>query len=143
MIKSIYPRIKQFYIFFFVSFNPNWNNEINNILSTFEKEIFYKMDEYDKIHSYKVFLQVKESDILSNSHIYLKLALLHDCGKKNLSFLKRVIAVFKKKSCSFSHEYLGYLKLKEHNLSLATLIKEHHSITHDIFMREFQQLDSN
>lgn len=142
MIKYISTRLKQMFLYFFGTYNKEWNLEINKCLKPKELLIFYAMDRYDKIHSYDIFKKVKASNILGEDELYIKLALLHDCGKNNLPFISRMFNIIRGRISATHHCEEGFTKLKEINLELATLIKIHHDKTEDEKMIEFQLLDS-
>lgn len=115
---------------------------VGGILSEEELEIFNSMEDYDKIHSVRLLLMVQQDLFLSQDPLYLKLALLHDCGKGNASLGKRVKKVLVGDAELEDHPYRGYLKLKDINPKLAELCKKHHDITaYSIKMSTFQKLD--
>ena len=130
----IISRIKQVYLYIFCKFNDEVNNEIKNILSEDEFLIFNKMSDYDKLHSYKLFQKVKENIFLKDKKIFLKLALLHDSGKGNIGLIRRIKKVLR-------HPDLAFEKLKNINLELANLCREHHNKNVNDDMKIFQQLD--
>lgn len=86
----IIARIKQGLTYIFIRYNQKNNLIVREILTDEEFKIFNEMSEYDKIHSFNLFKLVKENATLKDNINYLKLALLHDCGKENLSLLLRV-----------------------------------------------------
>lgn len=141
MYQKVKSRIKQGLIYIFGKYDTKWNFEIKNILSSDEFFIYFQMDKYDKIHSYKILKKIEINPILSNEKIYFKLALLHDCGKEKIGLLKRIKKVLIGDKILEMHELKGYIKLKEINLELANLVRTHHSQTNDLKMTEFQKLD--
>lgn len=141
MIKG---RLNQGIIYFFGRYDEAWNSEIEKYLKGRELRIFQSMGRYDRIHSYRLLKFVKEDDILKNSgnHIlYMRLALLHDCGKESLPLWRRVKKVLWKDSKASAHTEKGYEKIKELDFSLAQKIREHHDKEADSLMKRFQQLD--
>ena len=138
----IVPRIKQIIDYIFLKYDLKWDKEVKNILSEKEFLIFDKMDEYDKIHGYKKFQGVKNSKILKDEIIYLKLSLIHDCGKHNIGLLQRLKKVLIGDIILEQHPELGYQKMKELNDELAILIKTHHDSSVSDKMKEFQRIDN-
>ena len=70
--------------------NKAYMNEALKKLTEKEKKIFLEMSDYDKFHSLEVYKKIKKTE-LKNNEKYLKLALLHDCGKENVSIITRVL----------------------------------------------------
>lgn len=124
--------------FYFLRINKNNEQEVKAILSKEEYDIFDKMQGYDKYHSFKVYEDIKGQNM---PNIYLKLALLHDCGKGNSGFLLRVLHKLGFKTSLRNHSLNGYIKLKDINPELANLILKHHDITEDEYMKKFQGVD--
>lgn len=141
MTENIATRMKQGFTYLFGTYNKKWNSEIHKHLKTKELLIFNNMDNYDKIHSYQLFQNVKNNEILGNEELFLKLALLHDCGKNNLSLFSRIFNALRGRKAAETHCEAGFEKLKDINLDLANLVKNHHSETDDEKMLEFQKLD--
>lgn len=142
MNSPIIARIKQGFTYLFGKYDHSWDFNIVAVLSHEEFELFCSMGRYDKIHSYQIFKKVKNSKILGKNPLYYKLALLHDCGKEEISLLRRVKKVLIGDKKVENHAILGFEKLKNINIELASLIRQHHDKTDDIFMSEFQILDS-
>jgi len=124
--------------FYFLRINKNNEQEVKAILSKEEYDIFDKMQGYDKYHSFKVYEDIKDQNM---PNIYLKLALLHDCGKGNSGFLLRVLHKLGFKTSLRNHSLNGYIKLKDINPKLANLILKHHNSTEDEYMKKFQGVD--
>ena len=137
----ITARIKQGLVFLLYKYHKENDIYIKEILSCDEFNIFDKMSEYDKIHSFNLYKLVKEDEILKNDKNYLKLALLHDCGKENYSLFKRIKKVIIGDKQIEKHPEKSFEKLKEINLEVAELALNHHTKTEDIKMKEFQILD--
>ena len=142
MNSAIIARINQGFTYLLGKYDNRWDLDVAAVLSREEFDIFCSMGRYDKIHSYQILKKVRKSKILSKKIIYYKLALLHDCGKESLSLLRRVKKVLIGDKKVENHAILGFEKLKNINIELASLIGQHHDKTDDIFMSEFQILDS-
>lgn len=141
MIKG---RLNQGIIYLFGKYDESWNLEIKKYLKGRELEIFHNMGRYDKIHSYRLMKFVEKDDILKkceNHNLYMRLALLHDCGKENLSLWRRIKKVLWDDKKATAHTEKGYEKIKELDKLLAPMIREHHSKETDSLMKRFQQLD--
>lgn len=134
-------RMRQVYLYIFSNFNQEWNNEIKKILSEKEFEIFSKMSTYDKVHSYSLYQKVKVNKILSSQKNYLKLALLHDCGKGSIGLFRRIKKVLIGDKILEKHPDIAFEKLKEINFKLAKLCLYHHNKNVNKKMRIFQELD--
>ena len=134
-------RVKQVINYIFNKPTLEEIKKTKDILSPLEYEIFLKMDEYDKIHCLGVYSGVLRDDILKKDEIYLKLALLHDCGKEDISLFRRIKKVIFKDELLEHHPILGYEKLKDINLEVAKLIRKHHDKSVDEKMKRFQKID--
>ena len=134
-------RIKQVCLYLFSNFNDEWNKEIREILSLEEFEIFSKMGEYDKIHSYKLLKKVEKNEVLSKEKIYLKLALLHDSGKGEVGLFRRIKKVLIGDKKLEKHSEVAFEKIKNINFELANLCLKHHNKVVDEKMKIFQKLD--
>lgn len=137
----IVSRIKQVYQYIFSNFNQDWNNEIKKILSEEEFLVFSKIGNYDKVHSYNLYQKVKTNKILFSQKIYLKLALLHDCGKGKVGLLRRIKQVLIGDKILEKHPEIAFEKLKNINFELAELWLQHHKKDVDEKMKIFQELD--
>ena len=124
--------------FYFLKISKSDELEVKKLLSKDEYNIFYNMLGYDKYHSFKVDEDIKVQNM---PNIYLKLALLHDCGKGNCGFLLRVLHKLGFKTSLRNHSLNGYIKLKDINPQLANLILKHHNSTEDEYMKKFQGVD--
>lgn len=139
----IISRLQQMYIYFCKKYNPQNNSIVKEILTLEEFYFFNKMDNYDKIHSFNLFLQVQKNPLLKDDINYLKLTLLHDSAKEHASFWERTKQVIFKKSQISNHSEKAYENLKDINLTLAKLCKLHHDKSNDEKMIEFQKLDDH
>lgn len=137
----ITARIKQGMDFLFGKYLKENDKTVKKLLTLDEFKIFDKMSEYDKIHSFNLYLAVRENEILKEDSIYQKLALLHDCGKENYSLAKRIKKVIIGDKQIEKHPLTAYDKLKNINKNIAVLALKHHEITDDKKMKEFQKLD--
>ena len=135
----ITARIKQGLLFLFGKYHKENDILVKKVLSCDEFNIFDKMSEYDKIHSFNLYKLVKEDEIL-NKHS-LKLALLHDCGTEHYSLIKSVKQAIIGDKQIEKHPYKSFEKLKEINLEVAELALNHHTETENIEMKKFQILD--
>ncbi|MDR3259169.1 MAG: phosphohydrolase [Fusobacteriaceae bacterium] len=134
-------RLKQLFSYFFEKYDILNNNEVKSVLSTEEYIFFDKMDNYDKLHSFKLYKKTLVNPLLKNDTNYLKLALLHDSAKGHNSFYERMIEVTFKKSKLSNHGHRAFENLKNINFEVAKLCKIHHTDSNDIKMKEFQKLD--
>ncbi len=137
----MFNRIKQVINYIFTKPRLDEIEQIRDILSPPEYEIFLNMDEYDKIHCLGVYREMTKDEILGKDPIYLKFALLHDCGKEDINLFRRIKKVIFQDELLEHHPILGYEKLKEINLEVAKLIKNHHNKSVDEKMKRFQEID--
>ncbi|MBQ3438098.1 MAG: phosphohydrolase [Fusobacterium sp.] len=137
----IISRVKQCLTYLFLKYDVANNDEVREILSDYEFELFLKMTNYDKLHSYNLLKKVKKNELLSKKILFQKLALLHDCGKGNTGLLRRIKKVLIGDKLLEQHTNIAYKNLKKHNQELAILCRFHHDKTEDKFMQEFQRLD--
>lgn len=135
-------RIKQFISYIFLKYDNSLDNEIKKLLSDYEFSLFSEMSNYDKVHSYKLLKKVKENKLLSSNNLFLKLALLHDCGKGNAPLFRRIKKVLIGDKILEKHTEIAFEKLKNHNLELAKLCYIHHNEIEDKYIKEFQRLDN-
>lgn len=134
-------RIKQGLLYILGRYKEEWNREVESILSLEELKVFNEMSEYDRIHSYRLLKLVEKDNLLKDEKIFKKLALLHDCGKYHASLYRRVKKVLIGEKTLDRHNEDSYRKLKDINLELAELAREHHYYSDDIYMQRFQELD--
>ena len=69
--------------YFFPIIDESVQKEALELLSSKEKMYFLEMGKYDRYHSLEVYRKIKETS-LKEKEIYLKMALLHDCGKEKI-----------------------------------------------------------
>lgn len=134
-------RVKQLFRYFFANFDTESEREVESFLSEEKFKIFKKMGAYDKFHSFLIYKAVKSDELLSQDKNYLKLALLHDCGKGNTGILRRIKKVILGDSLLSKHPEFAYEKLKNIDLKLAQLCREHHNKVVDEKMKRFQKID--
>ena len=120
--------------------NRVYMNEALKILSEKEKKIFLGMSDYDKFHSLEVYKKVKKTK-LGNDEKYLKLALLHDCGKENVSIVTRVLHKLGFKTQLRNHAKRSFEKLEKIDKEAAILAKNHHNRGYSAEMDIFQKCD--
>ncbi len=111
-----------------------------NILSEEERALFMKMENYDIAHSLEVYRKIKETE-LGGDIVYLKLALLHDCGKGKVPLILRAAHKMGIRTSLREHALKGYEKMKEYDMELAILIKNHHVENYSEKMNVFQACD--
>lgn len=138
----IISRLKQGLTYIFCRYDSKNDEIVKIILNEMEFKVFKKMSEYDKIHSFNLYKEVKTNKILKNDLSYLKLALLHDCGKKNYSLIKRVKKVLIGDKELENHSEKSYDKLKNINLDLAEKASNHHKKNLNFKMEIFKTLDN-
>ncbi|OQY07146.1 MAG: hypothetical protein B6I28_05800 [Fusobacteriia bacterium 4572_132] len=138
----MFNRIKQGITFLIPNYTKKDNELMEQYLNYAERKIFFEMSKYDKKHSIKVLKDVMKSNLKDNQ-MMLKLALLHDVGKENISLLERInYVLFQKSEKMKNHTKKGFEKLKNINLELANLILIHHNEDlQDENMIEFQKID--
>lgn len=134
-------RLKQGLSCIFLTFDKKNEKEIKSVLSFEEFKIFLQMNEYDKFHSFKVYSEVLKDKNLKDDINYLKLALLHDCGKGDITVFRRVKKVLVGDKKLEQHPNIGFEKLKGINLEVANLCKKHHKKDVDFKMSIFQKID--
>lgn len=138
----MFSRLKQFLRYLFVKYDKKNDIKIKKVLNQQEFEIFSQMSNYDKVHSYGIFKKVEKSNIFSSRELYLKLSLLHDCGKDNASLFKRIKKVIFNDKILEKHPFFSYEKLKNVNIEVAELCLIHHNKNvEDIQMKYFQKFD--
>lgn len=137
----IISRIKQGLLYIFGRYNEKNNDIVKTILSNEEFKIFNSMSRYDKIHSFRLYNFLLKNKVLKDDKIFLKLALLHDCGKKSPSLIKRMKKVLLGDKELENHSEDGFNKLKDINYELSILCREHHIKSKELKMQEFQKLD--
>ena len=139
----IISRLRQMKIFFLQKYNPKNDITVKEVLTKEEFYYFDKMGNYDKIHSFNLFLKVKKNLLLKDDISYLKLSLLHDSSKEHASFWERTKQVVIKKSKISNHSQKAYENFKDINPTVAELCKIHHEKSSDEKMIEFQKLDNH
>ena len=134
-------RIKQGLNYLFAKPKIEKIEKIKLFLTEKEYKIFIDMDNYDKVHSINVYQMVRKDSLLNKDEKYLKLALLHDCGKEKISLFTRIKKVLLGDEQLDKHPKLGYEKLKKIDLKLAKLILNHHKTNGDQKLKKFQEID--
>lgn len=131
---------KKFYEYFIQKIDEKKYNNAMKYLNVEEKKIFDSMKKYDKIHSLNVFYKVIDTELKTNKK-YLKLALLHDCGKGNTSVINRILHKFSVKTKLKNHADIGSEKIKKIDEEVSYLIKSHHTKDFSREMSIFQRCD--
>ena len=143
MLKNNLARIGQVFRYFFVKYDRNIDKYALKNLSDKEYIIFKNMAEYDRVHCYKVAVEIEKKRYIFKENIWIRAALLHDCGKeKNIGFIERVLyALFKFNGRLKQHPELGYEKLKNIDIEIAEIVNEHHNKNKTGLILEFQKID--
>ena len=143
---KIRKRVEKMYIirkameYFKPKINKAYMNEALKKLTEKEKKIFLEMSDYDKFHSLEVYKKIKKTE-LKNNEKYLKLALLHDCGKENVSIITRVLHKLGFKTQLRNHAQRSFEKLEKVDEEVAVLAKNHHNRGYSQEMDIFQKCD--
>lgn len=137
-------KLKQIFNYLFPKLKENDIFVIKNILNEEEQNVFFEMNSYDQKHSYNVLKGVMKSSLIGDDSLYMRLALLHDCGKgKELTFKERVEYSILKKGRVHFHPKRGFEKLNSLDYKLALLVLKHHNKNIDNEkLREFQKIDN-
>lgn len=109
-------------------------------LNSEEQKIFENMSKYDKAHCLEVYQKLKKTE-LKNDRLYLRFALLHDCGKLKAGIIIRVLHKIGMKTKLRNHALNGYKKLKNIDKELSILVKNHHNKNYSEKMDIFQKCD--
>ncbi|RRD40981.1 HD domain-containing protein [Leptotrichia sp. OH3620_COT-345] len=132
--------IKKGMEYFFPEIDKRLLDEAMQYLSGKEQKIFENMSKYDQSHSLEVYKKLKNTE-LKNDKLYLRLALLHDCGKGKVSLVTRIFHKFGLKTILKNHTLNGYKKIKNIDKELSILIKNHHNKNYSDKMSIFQKCD--
>lgn len=130
--------LKKFYHYFLARIKKEDLEEVYKFLTEYEKEIFDKMDRYDRFHGMMVYKNIKKYGFGRDFEVF---CLLHDCGKEKAGFFLRVMHKLKFKTRILSHPKVGFDKMKNHNIYIANLIKNHHEKPETKEMEIFQKID--
>ena len=143
MLKNNLARVGQVFRYFFVKYDENIERYAVKNLSEKECEIWQNMAEYDRVHCYKVAVEIEKRKEIFPEELWIKAALLHDCGKdRNIGFIERVLyALFKFNGRLKNHPESGYEKLKNINSEIAEIVKLHHNKNQTGLISEFQKID--
>ncbi len=136
-------KLKKIYYYIFSKLKNEEEEMIRKYLSEEERKYFEEMHKFDKKHSVNLLKSVLVNKKLRDDILYIKLALLHDCGKdKDTKFTDRLKYAFLKKGKLISHPRVGFEKLKDVDYKLALLIMKHHNKNiHCEKLIEFRKLD--
>lgn len=134
-------RMRQGLNFIYCKYTADDDKLVRKHLSSKEYEIFKEMCEYDRVHSVELLKVLLDDKVLYNKSEFLKLALLHDCGKGKVGLFRRVKKVLVGDKMLEAHAERSYLLLKGVNLKVATLARKHHIREANGDLRRFQKLD--
>ncbi|ADO83329.1 HD domain-containing protein [Ilyobacter polytropus] len=137
----MFYRIRQVLTYIFAKYEEKNNKIVRKILSEEEYEVFSEMKEYDKIHSVNLLKEAIEDKLLKNDKNYLKLALLHDCGKEEAGLFSRIKQVSIGDEVMRNHPERSYKKLLKLNRVVAELARSHHMTETNEKMKRFQEID--
>lgn len=137
IVKYILRKGKEY---FFPVIDNKLMEESLKILTEEEKRLFMEMDTYDKGHSLEVYRKLGETPLKDKS-MYMRLALLHDCGKGRNSIIIRMLHKIGITTSLRNHPYKGYEKVKKYDGELALLVKNHHVKGYSREMDIFQMCD--
>ncbi|WP_319370113.1 HD domain-containing protein [uncultured Ilyobacter sp.] len=138
----MFYRIKQVLTYIFAKYEEKNNKAVRKVLSEEEYIVFSGMKEYDKIHSVNMLKEAMKDELLKNDKDYLKLALLHDCGKEDAGLISRIKQVSIGDKVMRKHPERSYKKLLGINLAVAELAKAHHMEKTKGKMERFQEIDN-
>lgn len=136
-------RIRQGLNYIYGVYNEKDDELARKVLSNKEYEVFIKMTDYDRIHSIEVLKMLLEDDKLCYKKEYMKLALLHDCGKGEAGLLKRAKKVIVGDKRLEQHPERSYEMLKDINPKVAKLSRAHHKKDVPKDLKRFQDIDDN
>lgn len=136
-------RIRQGLNYIYGVYNERDDELARKFLSAKEYEVFIGMSNYDKVHSIEVLKMLLEDDKLCYKKEYIKLALLHDCGKEGAGLLKRVKKVIVGDRRLEQHSERSYEMLKDINPKVAKLCKVHHKKDVPKDLKRFQDIDDH
>lgn len=136
-------RIRQGLNYIYGVYNERDDELARKFLSAREYEIFIEMSNYDKVHSIEVLKMLLEDDKLCYKKEYIKLALLHDCGKEGAGLLKRMKKVIVGDRRLEDHPERSYEILKDINPKVAKLSKVHHKKDVPKDLKRFQDIDDH
>jgi len=136
-------RIRQGLNFIYAKYNGKDDILARKVLSPKEYEVFIGMSNYDKVHSIEVLKMLLEDDRLCYKKEYIKLALLHDCGKGEAGLIVRAKKVIIGDKKLEQHSERSYEMLKDINLKVAKLAKIHHLKDVPKDLKRFQNIDDH
>ena len=136
-------RIRQGINFIYGEYNEKDDELARRMLSQKEYEIFIKMCNYDKVHSVEVLKMLLEDERLCYKKEYIKLALLHDCGKEEAGLMRRIKKVVVGDKKLDQHSEKSYEMLKNINIKVAKLARMHHKKDVPKDLKRFQNIDDH
>lgn len=126
--------------YFFPEIDEKLLKEGMEYLTVQEQEIFKNMSKYDRFHSLEVYKKLKNTG-LKDDRLYLRLALLHDCGKGKVLFITRILHKIGIKTGLRNHAEKGSERIKNIDKELSILIRNHHKKNCSRKMKIFQKCD--
>lgn len=135
MIKYCIKKFKDYYL---RKIDKNLEAEAIQLFNNKELEIYNNMQYYDKLHGLDVYKEMKK---ICNDKTYLKFSILHDCGKIYAPFYKRVLHKLGLKTKLALHTEMGYEILKDIDIEIANLIRDHHKKNTTGLLKKFQEID--
>ncbi|WP_320047155.1 phosphohydrolase [uncultured Ilyobacter sp.] len=137
----MFYRMRQVLTYIFAKYEEKNNTLVKKVLSKEEYAVFSEMKEYDKIHSVNLLKEAIEDKLLKNDKNYLKLALLHDCGKEDAGLISRIKQVSIGDKVMEKHPERSYKRLLKINPLVADLARSHHMTETSVKMERFQEID--
>lgn len=137
----MFYRIRQVLTYIFAKYEEKNNKIVREVLSEDEYAVFSGMKEYDKIHSVNMLKETMEDELLRNDKNYLKLALLHDCGKESAGLISRIKQASIGDEVLKKHPERSYKRLLGINPFVADLARSHHMTDTRGKMKRFQEID--
>lgn len=136
-------RVRQGLNYIYGVYNEKDDKLARTILDEQEYDIFIGMNNYDKVHSIEVLKMLLEDDNLSCKKEYVKLALLHDCGKGEAGLIRRSKKVIIGDRHLENHPERSYEMLKDVNSEVAELARNHHKEDVSQDLKRFQYIDDH
>lgn len=122
-------RVKQFFKAIFAKITDEDKLYIKKYLSPAGEKLFFDMAVFDQAHALSVARTIATFDYNGDKDFLIRLALLHDVGRKNVSILDKVFCVlinaFSKKFAKFLSNYIHSLSVYYNHAQIgAELLQE-------------------
>lgn len=146
LVLIMFYRIKQFLMGITAKTTIEDINFVKSYLNDKERELFFKLQIHEQVHSIKVARDVINISVKNNLYdiIIIKAALLHDIGKINSSlniinksiiilmdkFIPKItkkLMIIKPIYAYYNHPYIGSKYLYFENEDIQYLVKNHHN----------------